>query len=277
MCPSSWDDDLATPSDCDEDFFPHTDDSTGFESQHEKQAKLFALKLIGESGPDDLVETTKIKFETPFYPNEIESRTVLVSNLPSETTMDDFLKAISSFGDVESVSTEKIGRGLASVKFYDLRDAYRLRASSMSVHGRTSLVAFGPTETVSETGSSVNTGTIIVFNVGLGVTDEVIEKVFEVFGNVREIRRSPGKDRQRFIEFWDKRNANEALTRLQGQFVRELKGKLSIDFSRPGGFRAKVKQLSRNRLPTIERCCHESKLELFGEARQAMCFEMTGC
>jgi RNA recognition motif-containing protein len=259
MCPNSlWDDDLATPPDNDEERIIRDD------SFHklEQQAEFMALELIGETVQEIELKPRRVKFELRSYPNELESRTVLVSNLPPDTTEAALMENGGLFGDVQSVSITKINRGLASINFYDLRSAYYLRASSMRIGGRQCFLAFGPREIEADSCGVMNNGTIVVFKIGTGVEDEVVEQVFETFGDVREVRRSPGKEHQRFVEFWDKRSAQKAFEQMNHKFVSGLKGKVVIDFSRPGGFRAKVTQLPGNHVPSIERRSAATKNEL---------------
>jgi RNA recognition motif-containing protein len=231
-----------------------------------EQAHRIALQVIDEIDVPLPTTKTLVPFATPSYPNEIESRTVLVSNLDPQTRPQQFFAAVSRFGEVECLSTENISRGVASVKFYDLRSAYRLRGSSHSVLGgnRGCAFAFGPTDSGSDEGEgSQNKGTIIVSNIGNGVSDEVVVSVFGVSGQIREVRRSPGKESRRFVEFWDKRSAARCVSEMNGRFVDDFQRTISVDFSRPGGFRARVLALPGNHLPTVERCSREMRVPLF--------------
>ncbi|GAY43953.1 hypothetical protein CUMW_078560 [Citrus unshiu] len=78
-----------------------------------------------------------------------------------------------------------------------------------------------------------NQGTIVVFNLDSGVSSSTLKEIFQAFGPVKELRETPLKKHQRFIEFYDVRDAAKALKEMNGQ---EIYGKhVVIEFSRPGG------------------------------------------
>jgi hypothetical protein len=201
------------------------------------------LGLTEECSPSE-------SFPTPHYPGELESRSVLLTNITLGTSHADFIKAVKRFGDVDDCSFENFGLGKASVRFYDIRNAYTLRAHSVSLNGRRCIVRFGPCDRV-DTYQPANNGAIAIFGIGKNVPDEKIHSVCCSFGDVREIRECPGKPTQRFVEFWDTRAAEAAKNKLDKQQIPALGRRISVDFSRPGGFRAGVHELENNRLPAI--------------------------
>ncbi|GAV59784.1 RRM_1 domain-containing protein/RRM_2 domain-containing protein [Cephalotus follicularis] len=78
-----------------------------------------------------------------------------------------------------------------------------------------------------------NQGTIVVFNLDSDVSSTTLKDIFGVFGAVKELRETPLKKQQRFVEFYDIRDAAKALKEMNGK---ELQGKhVVIEFSRPGG------------------------------------------
>ncbi|KAK3223515.1 hypothetical protein Dsin_010540 [Dipteronia sinensis] len=82
-----------------------------------------------------------------------------------------------------------------------------------------------------------NQGTIVVFNLDSGVSSSTLKDVFQAFGAVKELRETPLKKHQRFVEFYDIRDAAKALKEMNGK---EIYGKpVVIEFSRPGGFSKK--------------------------------------
>jgi RNA recognition motif-containing protein len=145
-----------------------------------------------------------------------------------------------------------VTKRLASVKFYDLRSAHLLRDEDVVFEHRHCVVAFGPTDKVVDKKRPPNNGTIVVFGLGAGVTNDTVEEVFEGFGEIREVRDCPGKPKQRFVEFWDQRAAASALSVLSHQMVQKLGGRIEIQFSRPGGFRLTTTALEGNSVPRIE-------------------------
>ncbi|XP_071721940.1 protein terminal ear1 homolog [Rutidosis leptorrhynchoides] len=79
-----------------------------------------------------------------------------------------------------------------------------------------------------------NQGTIVVFHLDDGVSSGYLRDVFSAFGDVKELRETPMKKRQRFVEFYDVRDAAKALSEMNGN---EIRGRqVVIEFSRPGGF-----------------------------------------
>ncbi|KAJ1422700.1 Terminal EAR1-like, RNA recognition motif 3 [Sesbania bispinosa] len=78
-----------------------------------------------------------------------------------------------------------------------------------------------------------NQGTVVVFNLDIDVSTENLRQIFEPFGPIKEVRDTPWKKNQRFVEFFDIRDAAKALKQMNG---REIHGKpVIIEFSRPGG------------------------------------------
>ncbi|KAG0610883.1 hypothetical protein M758_7G099100 [Ceratodon purpureus] len=79
----------------------------------------------------------------------------------------------------------------------------------------------------------MNQGTLVVFNLDVDTTMEQLKSVFEVYGDVKELRETPAKKQHKFVEFYDVRDASKALKALDGT---EINGKrVKIEFSRPGG------------------------------------------
>ncbi|KAL9257544.1 terminal ear1-like protein, partial [Drosera capensis] len=86
-----------------------------------------------------------------------------------------------------------------------------------------------------------NQGTLVVFNLDSNVSMPLLRDMFEPYGPVKEWRDTPMKRHQRFVEFYDVRDAAKALAALNGK---EINGKtIMIEFSRPGGH---VKRFSSN-------------------------------
>ncbi|KAK4264984.1 hypothetical protein QN277_026095 [Acacia crassicarpa] len=78
-----------------------------------------------------------------------------------------------------------------------------------------------------------NQGTIVIFNLDSTASSEILQQTFEAFGPVRELRETPSKKNQKFVEFFDVRDAAKALEEMNG---REINGNsVIIEFSRPGG------------------------------------------
>ncbi|KAM6562390.1 hypothetical protein CsatB_022388 [Cannabis sativa] len=78
-----------------------------------------------------------------------------------------------------------------------------------------------------------NQGTIVIFNLDSEITASILQDIFQAFGPIKELRETPSKKHQKFVEFFDIRDAAKALMEMNG---REINGKqIVIEFSRPGG------------------------------------------
>ncbi|KAL3501098.1 hypothetical protein ACH5RR_035547 [Cinchona calisaya] len=82
-----------------------------------------------------------------------------------------------------------------------------------------------------------NQGTLVLFNLEPEVNPTSLKQIFEAFGHVKELRETPMKRHQRFVEFYDTRDAAKALAEMNGK---EIQGRhIVIEFSRPGGHNKK--------------------------------------
>ncbi|PON42316.1 Splicing factor-like protein [Parasponia andersonii] len=83
-----------------------------------------------------------------------------------------------------------------------------------------------------------NQGTIVIFNLDSEVTTSTLKDTFQVFGPIKELRETPSKKHQKFVEFFDVRDAAKALKEMNGK---QINGKeVVIEFSRPGGHSRKI-------------------------------------
>jgi RNA recognition motif-containing protein len=199
-----------------------------------------------------------------FYPElacEPECRLIQISNVDPQTTHEDLKKIFSVHGELEAVDVSKVQLGIASVKFYDLQAAMKARQSRITLRGKNLILMFGPQDPIPNPRKPPNNGTIVVFHLRKGVSDDLIREEFSQFGEIRQIRSAPAKQAQRFVEFWDTRAAEQALKAMKGRRV--FDSKISVEFSLPGGFRKTQTQISGPRLPTIERVSHYSDSRAF--------------
>ncbi|KAL1336537.1 hypothetical protein HN51_030894 [Arachis hypogaea] len=201
------------------------------------------------------------------------TRSLLLSPLPSDLAVSEssLRRELEVFGDVRGVQMEALHDGIVTVHFYDLRDAEtaltairqqhmqhqeRLRNHYASLFKARSAFPLPPPPPVVSppapgliAGRAVwaqyvlpvcnavpdgqNQGTVVVFNLDSDVSAENLKRVFEAFGAVKELRDTPSKKNQRFVEFYDVRDAAKALKEMDGK---EIYGrKVVIEFSRPGG------------------------------------------
>jgi RNA recognition motif-containing protein len=201
----------------------------------------------GQGLPPELDDLAYLNVQ---YPGELEDRSIIVSNLPPEITEPVLYNIASQFGDVESVALDWSAH-VATARFYDIRSAYKMRAAQLGCGAQAWLIQFAPPQPIVNRRRPPNNGTIVLFHLKPGLTDGEIEQEFSQYGEIRQIRSPPDRDTQRFVEFWDTRDALAALRGARGRTV--LQSKISVEFSLPGGYRKYLEAVPENRLPTISR------------------------
>ncbi|KAJ4454413.1 putative Meiosis protein mei2 [Paratrimastix pyriformis] len=161
------------------------------------------------------------------------SRTLLVSNVFQPIPDQELNAFFARFGPLRSLDTTNKPRGLLTVTFFDLRDAeaaHRQLRSPGLRHLRWDVHYSPPT---GPGGLDHNHGTLVVFNLDPSTTNEDLRIVFRQFGEIKEIRETPGKKYHRFLEFYDSRHAERAMRVMKKVNINGKKVK--IEFSRPGG------------------------------------------
>ncbi|KAJ6430368.1 hypothetical protein OIU84_021716 [Salix udensis] len=203
----------------------------------------------------------------PLPPAVAPTRTLALSSVPSEVSESLIRRELEVFGEVRGIQMERVGYGTVTVHFYDLRHAERalreIREQHMLHQARLRNLYIQNSESFSfniaptpppargviagcvvwarfivpscnELPDGQNQGTLVVFNLDPNVSTRCLKEIFQAFGAVKEVRETPLKRHQRFIEFYDVRDAAMALREMNGK---EIYGKqVDIEFSRPGGF-----------------------------------------
>jgi hypothetical protein len=119
------------------------------------------------------------------------------------------------------------------VSFFDIRAAER--TLQVLEHRRDLVSEVRYSLPVSFHEAEKQQGTLVVFNLDPHLSNDDLMRLFSQFGPVREIRNTPNKNHQRFIEYFDARHADAAMTELN---KKEICGrKLKIEPSHPGGSR----------------------------------------
>ncbi|CAI0425944.1 unnamed protein product [Linum tenue] len=148
---------------------------------------------------------------------------------------------------------ERIRDGFATVHFYDIRHAEAALTAIRDHRMQYQAGGGGRFITAAGWGGGVwaqftipsidavteghNQGTIVVFNLDPNASTSQLQQIFQPFGAVKEVRETPLKKQQRFVEFYDVRDAARALSEMNGK---EILGRpVVIEFSRPGGFSKK--------------------------------------
>ncbi|KAJ9176281.1 hypothetical protein P3X46_011613 [Hevea brasiliensis] len=201
------------------------------------------------------------------------TRTLVLSSVPSDVSESIIRRELEVFGEVRGVQMERICDGIVTVHFYDLRHAEKAlkeirdqhmhqqsrlrnlfaaleRSSGFLRLGENLLAPPPPAARGLISGCAVwaqfiipscnavpdghNQGTIVVFNLDPNVSTSSLKEIFQAFGSVKELRETPLKKQQRFVEFYDIRDAAKALREMNGK---DIHGKqVVIEFSRPGGY-----------------------------------------
>jgi hypothetical protein len=166
---------------------------------------------------------------------ELDARTVVVGDLPPDLDRGAlFSLASGTFGAVAQFD-ELPARGAVAIRFFDLRDARMLRLCSVRHRARFLRSAFGALLPVVDRRKPPNNGTLAVFHLPAGVSERALWEAFRRFGEIRMVRETPHKAGQRFVEFWDTRAAEAALTALGGKTL--FQARIAVEFSLPGGSR----------------------------------------
>ncbi|KAJ8438562.1 hypothetical protein Cgig2_024651 [Carnegiea gigantea] len=192
------------------------------------------------------------------------TRAVLLSAVPPELSESVVRRELEVFGHVRAVQMERVREGIVTVHFYDLRAAHAAfsavreqhmqHQNRLRLHFSTSFLAPNPPPppppapgivagaavwaqfTIPATNAfpdGHNQGTLIIFNLDPGVSHSTLKEIFQTFGAVKEVRETPLKRHQRFVEFYDVRDASKAMAEMNGK---EINGRwIMIEFSRPGG------------------------------------------
>ncbi|KZV14414.1 protein terminal ear1 [Dorcoceras hygrometricum] len=131
------------------------------------------------------------------------SRTLLLSLVPPCVSESTVRRELEVFGDVRSVEMERRREGLVTVHFYDVRDA---EAALVAIHDQH-----------------------MQQQCRLGRHYDAVLNTRPI----KELRETPRKKNQRFVEFYDVRNAAKAMTSMNGKDI--CGQQILIEFSRHGG------------------------------------------
>ncbi|XWS69120.1 hypothetical protein CRYUN_Cryun04dG0152300 [Craigia yunnanensis] len=203
-------------------------------------------------------------------PTAAATRALVLRVVPCDVSESKVREELELFGDVRGVQMERVEEGIVTVHFYDLRHAEKalkeIREQHMQQQARVrnqyvaaaagceprqinACDSLPPPARGLIAGRAVwahfiipasnsvpdgnNQGTVVVFNLDPGVSTSKLKDIFQAYGPVKELRETPLKKRQKFVEFYDVRDAAKALREMNGK---EINGKqVVIEFSRPGG------------------------------------------
>lgn len=204
------------------------------------QDPMSTLDFLGLSTPIHQ-DSTVVDQEKTICP-EIESRSLYISNLPVDTSVESFRQLVPPTVPIKSMV--KNDKTSILIEFFDLRHSnyFRHQFDHKSFNGLSIECRYAPPPTAIPHQKPPNNGTIVIFHLNPIITNSQLDNAFSAFGEIRQIRGTPAKPNQRFIEFFDTRCAASALKAMNGKVL--LGSKISIEFSIPGGLR---KSISKNR------------------------------
>lgn len=172
----------------------------------------------------------------PFHQGpELECRTLTFRNANNFASAQEFRNLFPP--NIPIKNCEKINTSIYSIEFFDLRHAlfYRRSMDEAYLNGSILEVRYATPKPVADRSKPPNNGTIVIFHLPNKVADYQLDAIFNQYGEIRQIRGTPSKPNQKFIEYWDTRSSEAALKAMNGKMV--LGSKVSIEFSLPGGFR----------------------------------------
>ena len=173
----------------------------------------------------------------------LENRTLIIFNANPSTTLDEIMKMFGAKWAVSKVDMDKIKEGSFTVEFYDIRDSNsaKMLLNHSVLHRNNITINFAPLPVISDPKKPPNNGTIVIFHLPPGILDDQIMSIFGQYGEIRQIRGTPSKIQQKFVEYYDTRAAELALMSMNGNYV--MGTRVSIEFSLPGGFRRGIQKV----------------------------------
>lgn len=200
--------------------------------------------LLGAFSSDDRKPRTPIQNTQQNNADIYESRAIMLTNVNPGTTDEQIMKVFDQKNCLKLINRENIDQGVIILDYFDLREASRVKQSEdgITLNGNIIRCQYAPPKSSQNSGKPQNNGTIVIFNLKSDVTDDHLRKVFGEYGEIREIRSTPLKSTQRFIEFWDTRASQKAYDSMNGKYVKG--NRASIEFSTPGGLRGKISRAS---------------------------------
>ncbi|KAK3166274.1 hypothetical protein QOZ80_1AG0043710 [Eleusine coracana subsp. coracana] len=197
----------------------------------------------------------------------LSSRAVVLGLVPPHAQESDVARAMAAFGAIRSVDASAVAsEGVATVHFFDIRAAelavacvrdqhmrqqsrlgqlYAAAAAAWTPPPQPTWVDWQNDDTrglvlgqavwahfAGDLEAGDNRGSLVVLTaLPAGVTLADLRKVFQAFGDLKDVRESAQRTSHKFVDFFDTRDAARALAELNG---RELFGRrLVIEFTRP--------------------------------------------
>uniref|UniRef100_A0A7N0RA72 RRM domain-containing protein n=1 Tax=Kalanchoe fedtschenkoi TaxID=63787 RepID=A0A7N0RA72_KALFE len=192
-------------------------------SAEQKRAEYFGKNVFGLNGSS----------AGEHLYGELPSRTLCARNISSNVEDSELQSLFELYGDIHTLYTTRKHHGFVMVTYYDLRSACtamkELQNKSLK-HRKLDLHFSLCKDNLME--SDINQG-VIAFNLEFPVSNDELRRIFGIYGEIREIRETAQPVTRKFIEFYDVRAAEAALSELN-RFDGAVK-QIKVDLSRPGG------------------------------------------
>ncbi|KAJ1443072.1 RNA-binding domain superfamily [Sesbania bispinosa] len=173
---------------------------------------------------------------------EHPSRTLFVRNINSD--VEDFeLKALfEQFGDIHTLDTACKHHGFVMISYYDIRAAQNaMRAHQNGLFSSRKFDIHYSIPKDSPSKKDINQGTLAVFLYDPSVSNNELHRIFNVYGEIKEIHENPHSLRHKLIEFYDVRAAEAALHALNRNDT--TKKRLKVEPSQSGDSKSMVQQI----------------------------------
>lgn len=151
---------------------------------------------------------------------EKPARTLFVRNIAYETSEDVIREMFGKYGEIKKIFNLIPTRGMVFLSYYDLRhaDAAKRELQDYELAGRKIDVHYSLPKEDSSDEDDKNKGTLFVTvrDATEPVENEAVKKLFEQWGEIKEVRDCTGSPTQKFIECWDLRDSGKIVQEKQG-------------------------------------------------------------
>ncbi|KAH9658560.1 protein MEI2-like 4 [Citrus sinensis] len=155
--------------------------------------------------------------------DEHPSRTLLLRKINSNIEDSELKALFEQYGDVRTFYRASKHCGFVTISYYDIRaarNAMKSLQNKLTRSGKLDIHYSIPKDNPSE--KEINQGTLVVFNLDSSVSNDELHHIFGVYGEIKEIRETPQKIHQKYIEFYDTRAAEAALRELNSSLANQL-------------------------------------------------------
>ncbi|KAK4779602.1 hypothetical protein SAY87_015708 [Trapa incisa] len=181
------------------------------------------LDFFSSVGGMDLGESEKSLQQTYFKPrsdgivggehlfSHSPSRTLFVRNIASDVQDMEIQTLFEKYGDICTLHTATKHCGYIVISYYDIRAAQKAMEylHNRLMMGRKLDIHYTiPKDKSSE--SDISRGRLIASNIDRGISNDELHHLFCIYGDIKEIGSVPYRNNQRFIEFYDSRDAEAA-------------------------------------------------------------------